>query len=174
MKTVQLVLVMLLALFAGCLESVTPDQVNTLTGNVNEVMLAIDEVQEALSKSEVLDKERVDAFNKETDKVQEQVAAIATAIEENKDKSILEVTKAAADDARPFNPYAAETEIALLVATGVAGWFAKKNNDKAKKSDAKYQAHKAATELVKLKHPGEIATEIYAEIGKARAQNGIG
>lgn len=192
-EKLMLVTVMLLACCAGCMESVTPDQVNALTGNVREVMLALDEVQEALAESEVLDKERVEAFNASTDEVQETVAAIATAIEESKDKPPLERLKDTAKAAEPFNPYAAETNLALGIATIAAGWFANRKNKEAKEANSdkkvsknkeldamaealvfkhKYQAHKAATELFKLNHP-ENASELYEGIGKARARNGI-
>ena len=84
----------------------------------------------------------------------------------------------------PFNPYAVPVGAGLALLTAVMGAFAKKKNDEAKKSDAKYRSHKqgvlstikqiaASTDPQHGKSAASFDKVLYDNIGKARANNGV-
>jgi hypothetical protein len=164
---------MVFIMCTGCMEVVTTDQMNTLTGNVKEVMLAVDDMQEAVTNSEIIDHQELIKLNEETDRVQEQVAALAKALEESGDVTTLEQAKVIAEAVRPFNPYANETQIALAIATALAAWVARRNNKKTEEVTAKYKAHKDGAEKFMRSNP-EKEIELYDDIGEARVRNGVG
>lgn len=84
----------------------------------------------------------------------------------------------------PFNPYAVPVGAGLALLSAVMGAIAKKKNDEANKSNAKYQSHKQGVEKTikdmkvtiipeELKSANAFDKTLYENIGKARANNGV-
>ena len=98
------VLVVIL-LCAGCIP--TTMQVQTLTNDVDELMVVMD-------------------------KVQERIVITNEAIKEKADESALDQLAAANEASRPFNPYADEVNAVLGLVTVIGGIWAKGEHDKNK------------------------------------------
>jgi len=158
MKRLKLGIVVCVALmmFGGCVP--IEQQINTLTNDVDKLMVKVDNYQEK--------------YAEEVDRVQEHIVVINEAVKEKANQSFVEQVEAGIAASKPFNPYADEMTAILGLVTVIGGLWAKGKLNEKKKVEAKYQAHKTGTEVVKLAHP-EIAAEIYEKIGEARAKIGV-
>lgn len=96
MKCKVLVVMMLCA---GCIP--TTMQVQTLTNDVDALMVAVDNYQEK--------------FAGEVDKVQEHIILVNEAVKEKADESAIEQIKAGWDTTKDFNPYYAYGSLALMI-----------------------------------------------------------
>ena len=94
----------------GCIPTV--QQVQTLTNNVDELMVAVDNYQEK--------------FADEVDKVQENIVAVNETVKEKADESALEQIKAGWETTKDYNPYYAYGALALGI-IGEAGLLLKAN-----------------------------------------------
>lgn len=145
----------------GCIP--TTAQIQTLTGDVDKLMLTIDNYQEK--------------FAEEVDRVQEDIVVVNEAVKEKADQGIVEQLVATNEATRPFNPYADEVNAILGLVTVIGGIWAKSEFDKRKESDAKRQADKAGREKTLREIADMTEAEInaplvkklmYANIGDAR------
>jgi len=170
----------------GCLEMMTPAEVETATGQVKKLTESVDAYQRIVSdavdrmeKDKVIDEDtagRIRQLGVKMDRIQPVMEDAVTSVieaEYSGDKLVDAVIVAQAVNAAsaPVNPYAPAIDMAVngilaLIATGSVGMAIKKNSD-AKTETKKYQAHKVGTELYKLNHP-DAAAELYANIGDAR------
>ncbi len=116
MKTL---IVIVLLLVAGCIP--TTQQVNTLTNNVDELMVAVDNYQEK--------------FAGEVDKVQERIVLVNEAVKKKADEGLVEQLVEANEASRPFNPYADEVNAILGLVTVIGGIWAKGEYDKKKQAE---------------------------------------
>ncbi len=142
MKTL---LVIALLFVAGCIP--TTQQVQTLTNNIDELMVVVD-------------------------KVQERIVITNEAIKEKADESALEQLAAGIEASAPFNPYADEMNAVLGLITVIGGIWAKGEFDKKKKINAKYQAHKQGVDKFNIRNP-EKESGLYDYIGEARVRNKV-
>lgn len=188
-------------LSGGCLEMATPaniattqQKMATLTESVDAYQQSVAVLGEQLAKDKLIsDKTAADigAINTRIDEIQPVVEDAVTAVLEaeysgDKFRDVVTGVAAANKATAAVNPYApmvdAGTKLLLgLLSLGTAGGVviarkksaeAAEEESKGAESQAKYTAHKQATEQVKLAHP-EIAAELYAKVGDARAKLGI-
>lgn len=154
MKTI---LVIVLLFVAGCIP--TTQQVQTLTNDVDKLMVAVDNYQEK--------------FAEEVDRVQADIVVVNEAVKEKADESVIKQLSAANEASRPFNPYADEVNAILGLVTVIGGIFVKGKIDENKKLGAKYQAHKQGAEKFRVENPDKGA-DLYNDIGEARVRNKVG
>ncbi|KKN07560.1 hypothetical protein LCGC14_1065820 [marine sediment metagenome] len=138
-------LVIALLFVAGCIP--TAQQVQTLTNDVDELMVVVD-------------------------KVQERIVTTNEAVKKKADESALDQLVAANEASRPFNPYADEVNAVLGLVAIVGGIWAKGKIDENKKLGAKYQAHKQGAEKFRVRNP-EKDSELYSDIEAARIRNKV-
>ncbi len=84
---------------SGCIP--TTAQVNTLTNDVDKLMVAVDSYQEK--------------FAEEVDEVQERIVLANEAIKEKADESSLEQIKAGWETTKDYNPYYGYGALALMI-----------------------------------------------------------
>ena len=156
MRTLLRTLVIAILFVAGCIP--TTQQVQTLTNDVDKLMVAVDNYQEK--------------FADEVDRVQERIVVVNEAIKEKADESVIEQLIAGNEASRPFNPYADEVAAALGLVTVIGGIFVKGKMDENKRLGAKYQAHKQGAEKFRIENPDK-GTDLYNDIGEARTRNNV-
>lgn len=108
----KLIIVVFL-LVAGCIP--TTQQINTLTNDVDKLMVTIDNYQEK--------------FAEEVDRVQEDIIVVNEVVKEKADESALEQAKAGWGATKDFNPYYLPGALILaLLGEGAALWKTNKKN----------------------------------------------
>lgn len=172
----------LMLLLWGCIPLASDLQ---KVGNKTQLLSTkIDAYQEAMSpvldklvEDGVVKKEWQDKITEEIDKIQPVIEEVAVSIKnapytddafENIVIGALEGAKASKD----FIPY---SEIVIPALGLIALFLEKKRRDEKGNKEvvtAKYTAHKQGEERFKLSH-AELASELYDDIGKARARNGV-
>ncbi len=207
MKKRILIVVMLLFVAAGCTE-LTPAQMQEWLAHSQELSGKLDTLQEvsimnveALNSIGVGNDEllaKVAKVNEEIDRVQPQILAVTDAITNSPltgdtGQDIIAMVGAANAASAKFNPWAVPIGGLITLVSLVFGFFMKKKaadetemaiiaEDKAAKSDAKYQAHKTGVtktikELFNTDAADVTATRVdsnlYYNIGEARARNGV-
>lgn len=113
-QIVMAILALGVLVFAGgCIP--TTAEIQTLTDDVDKLMVNIDNYQEK--------------FAEEIDRVQEDVVVVNEAIKEKADESALEQAKAGWDATKDFNPYYVPGALILaLLGEGAALWKTNKKN----------------------------------------------
>lgn len=188
-------------LCGGCLEMVTPGDVTATQAGLTRLTVSLDAYQRTvgdmagqLARDKLISAKTaadVNSINAKIDELQPVLsdavkAVLAAEYSGDKVGDVITGVQAANAATAAINPYAplvdAGTKLLLgLLGVGTAGgvYVAKKKSAeaadgemKAAESQAKYNAHKQATELLKMAHP-EIAAELYAKVGDARAKLGI-
>lgn len=134
MKKSIIVVVLLFAF--GCIP--TTKQINTLTNDVDNLMVAIDNYQEK--------------FAEEVDRVQNDIIVVNEAVKEKADQSTIEQLKTGWDATKDFNPYYAYGSLALMI-LGEAGalWKVNKKNTNLEKGISRVKGE-AEPELAKKIH----------------------
>jgi len=152
MKTL---IIIVLLLVAGCIP--TTQQVETLTNDVDKLMVAVDNYQEK--------------FAEEVDRVQADIVVVNEAVKEKADESVVEQLTAANEASRPFNPYAPMIDIALKILAGTGVLYGapkiiktvRERNELANK----YSAAKVGMDKFRNENPDK-AAELYNDVGDAR------
>lgn len=147
----KLILVSILLFTVGCIP--TKQQINTLTNDVSNLMVKIDNYQEK--------------FAEEVDRVQDDILVVNEAVKEKADESFVEQLEAGIEASKPFNPYADEMNAALGLITVIGGIFVKGKIDEKNRVNAKYSAAKAGMDKFKNENPDK-AKELYNDVGEAR------
>jgi hypothetical protein len=174
----QVLLMLLVIALSGC-ATAPPGYYEQLTKAVN---LSIDSNQEAtalvieaVEKAEAIPEAKLDsiaeAVTLATDAIDLiQVAALESAkaydAKAQTGDKVGGVLRAAEIVASIFSP-----EVALLIAAGGVG-YGKYKQSKLAVIGPKYKAIKQGVDAVKLQDP-KVASDLYDEIGKARARNGV-
>lgn len=196
MKNKIIILGIVAFVCSGC-EAITLEQVQGLATQVESLNQVLDQYQaqnmqllqqmaeQGTVKPEAV--EQAQKINDETDKVQAQIAAIATAIKSvqpsgDQVQDLLAAAKAANTASAAWNPFAVYIDIGLALAAAVAGVLWRKKAAVAAEAQAKYTAHKqgveaATKELAAIPATGvtaeAVASLIYNKIGEKRADLGI-
>jgi len=140
----------------GCVP--TRMEIQTLTDDVDTLMVKIDDYQEK--------------YAEEVDKVQEHIVAVNEVVKEKADESALEQVRAGWDTTKEFNPYYAYGALALtILGEATALW---KLNNKKNKLENKRQADKEGRELALREIAAMSENEITAPIVKAKMYKAIG
>jgi len=196
MKKVRLTVVMLfVALATGCepQSSVRPEQMQNVATQVADLAAKLDDYQASadtvlgqLSQYGVVDANlmaKAQKLNKEIDRVQPQVAAIAEAIRTadisgNDLEAWVKMAGAANAASAPVNPYAPFIAGGLGILDIILAWFVKRKSDEAKANALKYQAHKQGVELTMKQvslddNTKAVEEDLYRNIGNARTALGV-
>lgn len=194
MKKRILLLVALMALmFGGCDEDVSPQavqqlatQVEQLTEKVDDSQVAFGEVTGILQDVGLIDEETMVKIEKvsqrEIDRVQPQVIGITKAVRgvqlgEDDIANWIAIAQAVNQASASYNPYAVPITAGLTLVGLIYGLYersqAKKKAAEAEKNGLKYQAHKQAVERTMITKPVETQAEMYANVGKARVDLGV-
>ena len=194
---------MLLALgTSGCLESLTPEQMQqyavqavTLVQKVETYQAATTDVVKKLADLNIIDANtaaKINHLSSEVDRVQGQVIDTAVAIKNvqlsgDNVQDWINTAIAANRTTAPYNPYSQPIDMVLGLAAAVAAWLAAKKIKEAKKkteeaaaSELKYQAHKQGVEKTVREITAGTVLEtkavdaaLYSNIGEARANLGV-
>lgn len=193
---------MLVLATSGCLEMLTPEQMQqyalqteTLVQKVETYQEATTDVVKKLADLNIIDANRVakiSHLSAEVDRVQGQVIDTALAIKNveltgDNVQDWLNTAIAANRATAPYNPYSQPIDMVLGLAAAFAAWLAakqikeaKKNAEAAAASELKYQAHKQGVEkTVKEITAGTVSetkavdAALYTNIGEARASLGV-
>ena len=146
---------------AGCVP--TEEQVLNLGNDVDLLMEKIDDQQSKLVA--------------QIDKVQEHVTIVNEAVKAA--KTLPEKAAAGIEASRPFNPYADEMVAGLGLLTLFGGLFAnKKIHTISRKRKADEQGRERTMRKLAVRDPTEVTAarvqdEMYRNIGRARAANGV-
>jgi len=125
-----------LVIAGGCIP--TTQQVETLTNNVDKLMVKIDDYQKE--------------FAEEVDRVQADIVVVNEAVKEKADQSALEQVKAGWDATKDFNPYYAYGALALtILGEGAALLKANRKNSGFEKGISRVKGE-AEPELAKKIH----------------------
>jgi len=145
---------------AGCIP--TAAQIQITTDKVDELMVAIDELQ----ASDV----EIDAkVSSEIDKVQEDMAKVNAAIKEAKDKPLLEGAVDVVKATEQWNPYAKQMTMGLGIANALLGLFAVKKYKDGKDDSNAFGELVIAIDSIK-KNPTAISDILNAESPATRAK----
>lgn len=125
-----------LLLVAGCVP--TTQQVNTLTNDVDRLMVEIDNYQEKSAE--------------EVDRIQEHIVKVNDAVKEKADESTIEQIKAGWEETKDYNPYYGYGALVLTI-LGEAGalWKLNKKSTSLEKGINRVKGE-AAPELAKTIH----------------------
>lgn len=164
MKRVMLGIVLLIFGTVGCIP--TTQQIETLTNDVDKLMVAVDDYQEK--------------FAGEVDQVQEHIILVNEAVKKKADEGLVEQLVATNEASRPFNPYADEVSAILGLVTVIGGIWVKGKIDEKNKINSKYQAHKQGVEKTMKEVSSSsnavlkaVEAQLYENIGEARADLGV-
>jgi len=161
-----LLIAMLLAL-TGC-TAPQPGYYEKLTEAVNE---STDSIIQALEVSEAVPKAKLEALDAKIDVIQDAALESAKAYDEkaNEDKlgALIDAAIVGNKASAPLNPYAGPIGGVLAI---VAGGYAAIQRKGKVVSDKKYRSHRQGVAAFMQKNE---APELYDEIGKARAKQGI-
>ena len=185
MKKLLLILVMLFAV--GCNE-LTPAQMQEWLAHTKNLSSKLDVLQEvsvvnteALKTIGVVGDDtlaKVEKVNKEIDRVQPQIEAVAAGIADvaltgETAQDVISMLQAGNRATAPFNPWSYATEGILAIVAGIAGYIAARKKKEAAESDAKYQAHKVGVEKTAITLPEDKRLELFVNIGEARKAKGV-
>jgi len=201
-KVMMLCFMMLVLATSGCLEMLTPEQMQqyavqaeTLVQKVETYQAATADVIKKLADLNLIDANAVAKINHlsaEVDRVQGQVIDTAVAIKNvqlsgDNVQDWINTAIAANRATAPYNPYSQPIDMVLGLAAAVAAWLAAKKIKEAKKkaeeaaaSELKYQAHKQGVEKTVREITAGTVLEtkavdaaLYSNIGEARANLGV-
>ena len=201
-KVMMLCFMMLVLATSGCLEMLTPEQMQqyavqaeTLVQKVETYQAATADVIKKLADLNLIDANAVAKINHlsaEVDRVQGQVIDTAVAIKNvqlsgDNVQDWINTAIAANRATAPYNPYSQPIDMVLGLTAAVAAWLAAKKIKEAKKkaeeaaaSELKYQAHKQGVEKTVREITAGTVLEtkavdaaLYSNIGQARANLGV-
>jgi len=184
--------------FTGCRQlTITPDQLQTLANQTEQLSSKIDDFQEQTQTAieamkthgtvDVNSLAKVDKLQSSIDAVQVKAQSIAHAVKNaqytnsaDTATTVIEASRAANAASVPWNPYAPLIDLGLGIAAAAAAVIAKRNAQLAAQAQAKYQAHKQGVELT-MKQVSQsadeniraIETQLYENIGEARIAVGV-
>ncbi len=180
----NLIVVIVLAVLAGgCVP--TADQIRDVGDETRKVFVLVDELQDAFTKAQIVDAEKMDKINEGIDEAQSISEDIVIAMQEADyvdGEDIGNAIKAAqAANAASGNPYAVPVGAALTLAGIILEMLRRKEKKEKEIAQAdegkvahKYAAHKQGAEAFRISAKPEDAAALYESIGKARARMRIG
>lgn len=179
----------------GCVEGLTPANVQALAAQQEVLQQQIDTVQTAtaqmvedLAAAEIVDADAVvklAKINEEADRVQAQVDIIARALTDvpltgDTTRDFIAQLQAANTASSGFNPYVVPAGAGLSILSILLAWLAKRKTDEVGVVKTKYQAHKQGVDLTMKEVSAStdpkvkaVEAQLYNNIGEARASLGV-
>jgi len=174
MKKILITLIALVALSCGCVP--TADQIQTVGDDVSKLSVLVDDMQEAVTKSQLVDEQKMVEFNEKIDEIQPVMVDAAEALKnapytEDDWENLIIGAQEAVKAGKDYIPYSEPILGILALLSGGYGLLKKKENET---NAAKYQAHKQGTEAYKTTADPAAAAALYKAIGEARVRKGVG
>lgn len=197
MKRVMLGIVLVVAalMFGGCEEAFTPEQLQALAAQNEELQQQVDKMQAVAEEiaAEIQAAEIVDAnaiaklakINEEVDRAQAQISVIARALKGvpltgDTAQDFISQLQAVNTASGAVNPYVVPIGAGLSALSLVLAWLARREATEKAKAQAKYQAHKQGVERTMKEVSAnsntavkEVEAQLYANIGEARSDLGV-
>ena len=172
-----IVVIVLAVLAGGCVP--TADQIRGVGDDVGNLSILIDNLQAAVSESQMVESEKLNKINKEIDRIQPTVQEIANAMQEanyvdgDDIGNAIVAAQAVNAASAPVNPYAVPIGAGLTLAGLILEILRRKEKNEKETAEAKYAAHKQGAEAFRMRANKEVAVELYESIGKARERIGV-